>query len=481
MADANVTPLTRGDAEHDGKGQAHRPAVLPSARRVIFGCACNLLNGTLGPGMLVLPRALSRTGMVAGGMLLLAVWLFAYVALLLLLECCARRGTSNLVALARGVGPRMGAAVDWSVFLYFYGTCISYLILVGGTFDSMLRGSRAHIEALLGSAALGLGEARQRAWRHAIESRGDTALLVAFTLLIMLPLSCSRSIDKLGSYSSGVLFLYSYIAIVVWTCPVAEGAAEAHGAPPAGGFGWGTLHALPTMAYCFSSQAVYPPALESVQQLHSGARARRLSRLLTDATFGITLMAYLGVGVGGYAAMPSAPPANVLNAYERSGSVILAQLCLICALSLSLPIMFVVARMHAFSLATHWLGDAEREERATAPATAAGIVLSLLVAIFFPSVESVLGLLGATCSVSLSFVVPAALYQRLVVAPTPPAERSPWSRAVVYLLVGFGLALAALSIPIQLGEIYKATKPHEDRLEHLAGDLELHSAPSVSR
>ena len=32
----------------------------------------------------------------------------------------------------------MSMFVDWSVVLYFYGTCISYLILVGGTFDHLL-------------------------------------------------------------------------------------------------------------------------------------------------------------------------------------------------------------------------------------------------------------------------------------------------------------------------------------------------------
>ena len=37
------------------------------------------------------------------------------------------------------------------------------------------------------------------------------------------------------------------------------------------------------------------------------------------------------------------------------------------------------------------------------------------VAIGFPSIEAALGLLGATCSVSLSFVIPALLYKRLVV------------------------------------------------------------------
>ena len=62
---------------------------------------------------------------------------------------------------------------------------------------------------------------------------------------------------------------------------------------------------------------------------------RKVSRQITDLTFGITLMAYLAVGVGGYVAVPISPPPNVLNACTRSPAVVAAQICLITALSLS--------------------------------------------------------------------------------------------------------------------------------------------------
>ena len=164
--------------------------------RVALGCACNILNGTLGPGMLVLPLAFRRTGLVYGVALLVVDWALSYLALRLLLDACAhthasglkvragpscrhsagwldglgcaftcqncllrkallfshrmvcpargelgfpaRRRLTSLVQLARAHGPKMSMFVDWSVVLYFYGTCISYLILVGGTFDHLL-------------------------------------------------------------------------------------------------------------------------------------------------------------------------------------------------------------------------------------------------------------------------------------------------------------------------------------------------------
>ena len=120
--------------------------------RTIVGTASNLLNGTLGPGMLVLPLAFSRVGLVAGGLLLLVIWLFSYTSLLLLLKCCAAHRCSSFVVLARAHGPRMSAAVDVSVCLYFYGTCISYLILAGGTFGMMLRDGGGAVDGAVSEA-----------------------------------------------------------------------------------------------------------------------------------------------------------------------------------------------------------------------------------------------------------------------------------------------------------------------------------------
>ena len=57
--------------------------------RVALGCACNILNGTLGPGMLVLPLAFRRTGLACGVALLVVDWALSYLALRLLIDACA--------------------------------------------------------------------------------------------------------------------------------------------------------------------------------------------------------------------------------------------------------------------------------------------------------------------------------------------------------------------------------------------------------
>ena len=294
-------------------------------------------------------------------------------------------------------------------------------------------------------------------WRH--EHAGMFGLL-SLGVLVLLPLSF-RSLRGLGATSSLVVALYLYIACVVLFGELPapqEGAHHQHHRHNL----WPVLRSLPTMAYCFSSQAIYPPVLESVQ---NSAGARRLSRILTDSTSMFTLGLYLLMGVCGslrHAPLPGPPPPNILDAYLPSWWLSGARLALILALSLSFPVMLLVARVHLLSLVS---SPAPAAEPAPPALTVGMVLLALLVAICYPQVEVCLGLLGATCSVSLSFIIPALLYKRFVHAASPhappllaPGERGARWEAIlpcgaVRLLIGFGIAVAAISIPVQLIEM----------------------------
>ena len=80
------------------------------------------------------------------------------------------------------------------------------------------------------------------------------------------------------------------------------------------------------------------------------------------------------------------------------------------------------------------------------------VVLALVLALYFPEIDALLGLLGATCSVSLSFVVPPLLYRRHVVEleAHPRVRRE---RVLVGVLMTFGAAVAAASVPVTMWEL----------------------------
>ena len=99
-------------------------------------------------------------------------------------------------------------AVDLSVVLYYYGTCVSYLILIGGTLTQLLRSaSTAHVFAAAAAEA-----PHHALWLWVWRSGGEV-LLSLFVIFIILPLSCAPSIDKLGSSSPCVMLFDGILCI----------------------------------------------------------------------------------------------------------------------------------------------------------------------------------------------------------------------------------------------------------------------------
>ena len=391
-----------------------------------------LLNGTLGPGSLVLPMVFQRTGLLTGSALLCFVWLVSYLALLMLREATVVTRTQSLVELASLHGPRMSLLVDLSVVLYFYGTCISYLVMMLFTFQHVLDLSRAAADAPWASPW---------AQAHAAE-----LLLVGVTAVLLLPLSCARSLGALGRVSPLTVGGWIYIFGVIWLCEGDRSGAAAP-APPAGLPSLAVmLRSLSTMAYCIHGAAVYPPALEALRSKEEAADGTEaVARRLTDATWAATLLLYLGIGTGGVLRCPGTASANALDGYEPTAAVIGAFLFLAFALSTSFPVMFLVARMHVYSLCRGFLKVPDKSLRSV---TAVLVVVAVATAIVLPSVELFLGLMGCTCSVTLAFVVPALLYRRFVMGQERHGARSavlqPWA------LVAFAALVAAVSLPAQI-------------------------------
>jgi amino acid permease len=526
-----------------------------------------MLNGTLGPGMLVLPLSMSRVGATAGAILLFVFWFFSHLGLRRMLDTCTRPRASTLGQAAETHGPRLSALVDVSVVLYFFGTCVSYLILMHSTIRHLIsgiwrlghgrggaasgapkgelppflsrrdapgvrpalaEGSRTGVRPRKASAAgaspvrggevlrrlaaagrdragsllssgppegaqveaseqvhggifgsngraglSGHGRAGLR-HRHAVKGKGDgasrrsvpppppsiagvlpphtstpidgarvalaaphpahphlshqhisTLVLIAVAVCVLAPLSCSRSLRALERVSSLVVLAYIYIALAL-----AFGGGEAGGASDspaalrasvapealsaaelpesATGALINCLRAMPLMAYCFSSQPVYPPLVASIHQQLPGRAGRALAWRLVHASFLTTFCIYCSVAMLGLSRSPATPPPNVLLALPNTPALLLANAALVLSVGLSFPLMLIVARSHLYHLLPSQLPSEEDASlRAVSLALLAG---ALIAAIAFPRVEVCLGLIGATCSVSLSFFVPAWMH-----------------------------------------------------------------------
>ena len=107
-----------------------------------------------------------------------------------------------------------------------------------------------------------------------------------------------------------------------------------------------SLLSLPTMTFCFSSQSLFPPALES---LHQPATYAHMTTVV-DSTMYITLALHLAVGFGGYLRYGGATPANVLDALPQSAPVAVARVAVVFAFAFTYPMMIFLCRMHIQSI-----------------------------------------------------------------------------------------------------------------------------------
>ena len=101
----------------------------------LIGTTFNLLNATTGPGLLALPLAFSRCGWVVGTLLLCGVFALNNASLAILLRSCLATREHSYIGLSLRHSPAVAAAVDWASLLFFFGSCVSYLVIIGDTFN----------------------------------------------------------------------------------------------------------------------------------------------------------------------------------------------------------------------------------------------------------------------------------------------------------------------------------------------------------
>ncbi|KAL1495698.1 hypothetical protein AB1Y20_016561 [Prymnesium parvum] len=462
------------------------PAGLPGAKFLRFevpdttfyslaGTTFNLLNGTTGPGLLALPLAFSRCGYLTAASLLLLTFGFNHLALQYLLKSCLATREHSYIGLSLRAGPHVAAMVDWASLVFFFGSCVSYLVIIGDTFSLV----SAHIGAWLGAA--GPFYKAGVALHYSYLSLG---MLSAFTGFCLLPLSMLRSMDSL-QVTSGVAMLCIIYAIGVIVCtppqpaslrdaaslplsvdpfdPSDESPKEQTPSPQAAvpfRFSSESMLALPTMAFCFASQSLFPPALET---LHQPATYHHLQNVV-DVTMYTTFALHLLVGLSGYLRYGSETAPNVLDNLPPSPAVGVARLAIVLAFAFTYPMMIFLCRMHIQSIMARWeLASQPTDAPTPVPSVESyhrlvSVLLvgaSLACSVLFPNIDMLFGLLGGTTAVVISFVAPSIFWDQFV------GYMYKWShprKLMSRALLGFAALIASLALPAIvvdiLGDLY---------------------------
>ena len=461
----------------------------------LAGTTFNLLNGTTGPGLLALPLAFARCGWLMGSLLLLLTFVFNHVSLLYLLKACLATREHSYIGLSVRTGKQIAALVDWASLIFFFGSCVSYLVIIGDTFNILT--------AAVGDVSGGEGSLYHGgiAMHFSFLALG---MLVVFTVCCLLPLSMLRSMDSLQITSGIAMICILYaIGVIVCVSPATAGpdlptdvsrASENGGsreriATPAVTFSSETLLALPTMAFCFASQSLFPPALET---LHQPATYHHLQSVV-DVTMYLTFGLHLIVGLAGALRYGDATAANILDNLPPTTSVMVARLAIVLAFAFTFPMMIFLCRMHIQSIMAR-MDAAPQQTDAPAPVaprefhhrlvSALLVGLSLLCGVLFPNIDAIFGLLGGTTAVVISFIAPAVFWDEFV------GYMYPWShprKLMSKALIAFALVIACLALPGLaidiLGDLYATAwwVPMSSGvgLQHWSGGIDTHASIGV--
>lgn len=226
----------------------------------LTGTTLNLLNATTGPGLLALPLAFARCGWLLGTLLLLLVFFLNHASLGLLLRACLTTREHSYIGLCGQVSAATASLIDWSAVAFFFGSSVSYLVIIGEAFTLMT--------APFGSGPVYQGGPISDGPLH--YSAMALLLLLLFTLAVLAPLSFLRSMDSLQCTSAaGIVCLLYAVGIIIAYGPQNKTPPPAGiPAPPLPMFVLTAeaLVSLPTLTFCFSSQPLFPPALETLHQ-----------------------------------------------------------------------------------------------------------------------------------------------------------------------------------------------------------------------
>ena len=102
----------------------------------------NLVNTIVGAGVLAMPLALSRMGILLGVFVMLWSGLTAGFGLYLQ-TACARyldRGTASFFALSQITYPNAAVIFDAAIAIKCFGVGVSYLIIIGDLMPGVVRG-----------------------------------------------------------------------------------------------------------------------------------------------------------------------------------------------------------------------------------------------------------------------------------------------------------------------------------------------------
>jgi len=344
-----------------------------------------IVNAALGAGLLNFPQAFDQAGGVQVAMIVQSVLVLFIILSLISLAKSSDGNSSGTVqdVLYGACGPIGQHAGSLCVALYSFGTCITFLIIIGDQFDTALA-------SLYGPNFCSY-------WYMQREF-----LMVACAVIFILPLCFSARIDFLKYVSPvGVLSIVYVVGIIVFEYYYGDYVPGPIKQQPDR---WTDVF-LVVPAICFGYQCHV-----SAIPIYSCMKERNVKNFSVCVVVGIVtcFMAYTGAGTFGYLTFGSNLPSDILQGYDaRKPYVLIAIIALAAKSCATYPILAFCGREALTSLLQGCYNSSHphREKLGRIFISIIWFAASLVLAILIPDIGQVIRILGSLAAIFI-FVFP---------------------------------------------------------------------------
>ncbi len=390
-----------------------------------FSCYSNLTSTIIGAGILGLPYAFSHTGWILGSILILICG-FASGISLHFLSVCSKKSIApySFYSVAEVACPQISFLIDIAVTLKCYGVATSYLIVVGDLMPIAMK-TMNYQGYLLNRVP----------W-----------ILLAFSFVA--PLSCFRSLDALKYTSSLSIFFILFLTVLVILYSMGI-----DGLNPCEGMEFecnGSRLYFPSDANAFSVLTIFVFGYTCQQNCFSCINElERPTQKRKDQLFvysiGTAMIIYFIVAYSGYLTYGNKVLSDLLRSYPENAVTGAARVFVSLIVSFHYPLQVNPGRKSALSLWKHF-SDNQDPSPSTFRfryiiVTAIFLFSSLIIATSISDLGIMLGIVGATGSTIVSYILPGLFYYLL------HKEEGPvWKRRLALAVFVCGCLIMPLSL-----------------------------------
>eukprot|EP00457_Paulinella_chromatophora_P005839 gb/GEZN01005856.1/.p1 GENE.gb/GEZN01005856.1/~~gb/GEZN01005856.1/.p1 ORF type:complete len:429 (+),score=47.30 gb/GEZN01005856.1/:24-1310(+) len=381
----------------------------------ILSAVWNLANYIVGAGVLAMPFACVKAGLIMALFLIVFVCIGVYLSFQLILWSSEASQRYTYEELAKySVGERFANFVKILIIVDNLGPLAVYMNIVGEALSLFLKQFIANPNSL---------------WVNKIW------LTFLQLVCIVVPMCFIKDISKLGFTSFISLLPLAYIMLLQMISLARNGVSEGITM-----FAPDVFVALPIVVFAFACQQVMPPIYKEMRE--KGGGVADINKAVR-AALTLSLISYVWVGFFGYLEYGEVAEDNILGNFPQNAASNVLWLSMAVSILLSYPVIVFPCRISVDRLL---FPSRPYSYRRFVLENLSIVSLAFCIAVLIPQLSTLLGVFGALTSTFIGYVLPPLYYLRVTDKPWKEDRRSKiaWAVLVIGSLAGFTSFIAVI-------------------------------------